>query len=355
VPETAIADHEKIELAIRLVPAASVSARLTCADRGPLPGKTAVRVLPVPLDAGEDDLDARKDAAFSRDDIVLTGREKDALFAGPVAAGAYAIAVRPEGFDRWTLFRGTEEPDRAVPVLLETGKTGELGDIELDCSPTVRVEPEILTREAVPDLHDASLTISARRLEPSAGEPAVAATPEGALGGAGAGPGGHPAKRSGAAPGPDAERRSIPAPRQEAHDELIRLRGFPEDRVALSLTIRHPYFVPSTIEVKEAVLVLERGREASLRPPVPSLGGAIQFDATLGGVVAQLTLGADPAAPAVPERHPLDDEERAIGIPPGRYTVELFADAEATRRIALWQDVVIEPRRTVDLRRRANQ
>jgi hypothetical protein len=356
VLETKLAEGEKKDVVLHLVPAASVTARLACLDRGPFPEKTVVRVLPVPIDEASEDPGSRKDAVFSRDDVILSGREKDALFAGPLPEGTFATALRPDGFDRWTFAPGTEDPDRAVPAVLDAGGSEDLGVIELDCSPTVRVEPEIQTQEPVPDLHDAVLTVAARRVpgaekdaaSSSAAPPRDLAMPKPKDPAKRT----HSAKEPAAPKDPDRDPESLPAPRQEVRGAYIRLRGFPEAKVALTLTIFHPYFVPSTITVDAAEYPLERGREAKARIVVPRIGGAIQLDPTLGAALALLQGPAEAgsAAPAAPARIPLDASARAAGILPGLYTVELFSDPEAAHRLAVWKDVVVEPARTTRLR-----
>src|SRR5205814_8294387 len=87
--------------------------------------------------------------------------------------GAHFFVMRPDGFDRWTFAPGTEDPDRAVPLLLEAAKSEDLGPLEIDRGPTVRVEPDIQTKEDVPDLRDAVLTVVAERLsDPGKNAPA---------------------------------------------------------------------------------------------------------------------------------------------------------------------------------------
>src|SRR5262249_41891692 len=257
-------------------------------------------------------------AVFTRDDVLLSGRDLDHLFVGPLPEGVYTMALRPQGFDRWTFTPGTEESARAVPLILDAGKSEDLGVVELDCGPTVRVEPEIQSQEAVPDLHEATLTVDVKRLP---GAPKDAAPSKDGAKGAAPAKAPVPAKGSaspktasrdvvapeGTASGPgapvtpladDDDARGdgggprgpepLPSPRQEVRDTFIRLRGLPEVKVALALTITHPYFVPSTITVDPADYLLERGREAKARVEVPRLGGAVQFDASLGASVAVL-------------------------------------------------------------------
>ena len=260
VSHATLAENEKKEVVIRLDPAASVTARLACADRGPLPPKASVLVLPP--DAMWAATDRRTDtpAVLALENVVLTGREHDALFAGPVPAGTYTIAVRPEGFDRWTLAPGTEDPERAVPAPLEAGRPRDLGIVDLDCGPTVRVHAEIGTGEAAPDLRDAVLSILVRRV-PGREEPHSDS----------------PGSRQ-AAPLP-----TLPEPRQESREAFLRLRGLPEGPIVLEGGLGHPDFVPAAIRIDAATHLLERGREATVRVVVPHLGGAIRFDSTLGG------------------------------------------------------------------------
>jgi hypothetical protein len=332
--ETSLAEDEKVEIGLRLVPAASLSAKLACTDRGAFPEKIAVRVLPAPLDASAEDPGPRREGVFARDDLVLTGREKDTLFAGPLTPGSFALALRPEAYDRWTFARGTEDPDRAVPAILDAGATDDLGVIELDCGPTVRVEPEIASQEPVPDLRDASLEAvvrpAAESPDPKPAAPRTSAMPESSKTG-------------------KADRTAPTPPRQEAHRGFIRLRGVPEGSVDVELTIRHPYFVPGTIVVKKSGLALERGRETPARVEVVRIGGAVQFDPALGAAFARLTpaVTGDSAARPIAELLALDDKARAIGVVPGRYRVELVADAAGARTLATWQEVVVEAGKTV--------
>src|SRR5262249_54119388 len=147
---------QREEIAIRLLPAASGSARLACLDGGPLPELVSFRILPPPI-MGDDrewhpDLD--QDALLKGDHAVLKGRLRDGVVVGPLGSGSYAVAVRPEGFDRWTFVPGTEDPSRALPVTLEEGQTTDLGVLYIDCGPTIAVVPEVMTGAPLPDLRD---------------------------------------------------------------------------------------------------------------------------------------------------------------------------------------------------------
>src|SRR5204862_4298997 len=118
VEETTLAEGEKKDVVLRLVPAAAITARLVCLDRGPLPEKAAVRVFPVAASGEDEDPASRKDAVLDRGDLILTGRDKDGLFVGPLPAGPHTMALRPDGFDRWTFPPGPEDPERATPLIL---------------------------------------------------------------------------------------------------------------------------------------------------------------------------------------------------------------------------------------------
>ena len=149
---------------------------------------------------------------------------------------------------------------------------------------------------------------------------------------------------------------------------FIRLRGLPPGKVKLALTLSHPYFLPRTIVVDPAEYTLERGREATARILVPRLGGAIQVNPSLGAVLAVLVPVAESvpatdaataktkaiadeatAADPLPLRRDVGTRALVGGIPPGRYRVTLFADAEAAHPVALFESVTVEPGRTVRL------
>ena len=49
-------------------------------------------------------------------DVALTGKSLDTVTAGPLAAGAFALAVRPAGHDRWTYEGDTEDEELDLPA-----------------------------------------------------------------------------------------------------------------------------------------------------------------------------------------------------------------------------------------------
>ena len=344
--ETALTENEETDVDLRLVPAASLTARLACSDAGPLPRKASIRLLsPSPDDETVADPaekpsqgpDARsgarasksadhgkeKDVLLALGEVKLTGREWNTLFMGPMNGGAYAVAVRPEGHDRWTYAPGTEDRLRASPVGLEEGKTADIGVIDIDCGPTIAVRPRILSGDPVPDLREGKLEVV---LEQQAA-PLI----------------------------------KLPQPRQEVARRLIRLRGLPEGKFRVGVTLTHPYFIPTTIRLEPLPVTLERGGEAVVPVPVAAIGGAIVVSSDLGAAGAVLSpLRQAPSHATVPSSGGVDpgDARRAIaidgmvrfeGVTAGAYRLEVFFDAECTRPIRSWDRLQVEPEKTVRL------
>ena len=253
VPETVLTVPEtgQLPLLVRVALATTLELRLTCDDGGKVPMRASVALLEPHADAPwRSALPVGKlEAAKSLDGLPLGGPQLDRLVAGPLPAGTFAIAIRPEGFDRWTFAPGTEDPARAGVLALNEGEALELGTWELNCRPSILLVPE--WREPGPDAPP----------DIARAEVAVELAPEGA--GAGAG-----TARRDATAGPPV---AAPArtPYRQPLLNALRLTGLDPGRFTATIAITDRLLLPDPARPEDdgTAVALERGREIVRRVP----------------------------------------------------------------------------------------
>ena len=252
VPETVldVPESGQIALAIRVLPATAINLRLGCDDHGKVPMRASVALLEPHADAPwRSTLPIGKiEAAKSLDGLALGGPQLDRLVAGPLPAGNFAIAIRPEGFDRWTFAPGTEDPARAGVLALNEGEALDLGAWELNCRPSILLVPEWRERgsDAPPDIARAEVAVD------PAPVPAGATTPQ-----------------PGTTPGH--------APFRQPLLNALRLTDLAPGRFAASIAVTDRLLLPEGArpEGDGSAVALERGRELVRRVPFESLAGSL--------------------------------------------------------------------------------
>ena len=162
---------EEIDVELEVRPPALATMRLACDDRSPV-GST-VELAWVRLEPHEDwvrtfleVLDARDGGEASPDKALETAHprawvpvEDAGLVRSPALdGGAYRVALRPKGFDRWTWVPGTEDLTGAVTVTLVEGEVLDISRVDVPCAPraALTVPGDVI------DLATADIAVSAR-------------------------------------------------------------------------------------------------------------------------------------------------------------------------------------------------
>lgn len=307
--EVDVADGGRMEVELRIVPAARIKGRLACEDRGPIPRMAAVVVLPSAVEATAAPDEAARDGGegLVADRALLTGEARDTLVAGPLEEGAYRIAVKPGGYDRWTWAPDGEDSCDASIVPVERGAEKDLGSITVLCGPGVEIVPAIRSKQPIPDLtYGRALAVVKLK---ATDVPATAP-------------------------------REIAA---KATSNLFSVRELPEGEVDLEVTVHHPYFLPGGDAHGVFPLKLERGHVVPVVVVVQAIGGAVRVR------------GAGAAARLVPaEGEPRLASIVATGavfeaVSPAAYRVDLCADPACAKVSRSWKDVAVTAAATVEL------
>ncbi|MCU0225843.1 MAG: hypothetical protein MUF27_17640 [Acidobacteria bacterium] len=299
-PETVVEVPEtgQVALAIRVRPATAIELRLACDDGGQVPMRASVALLEPHADAAWRSAlpVGTLEAETTRDGLPLGGPQLDRLVAGPLPAGRFAIALRPEGFDRWTFAPGTEDPARAGVYALGEGESLDFGAWTLACGPSILLVPEWSEprAEAPPDIARAEVAV----------EPVAA--PSGAA-------------ASAPVAGP------VRPPQLQPLLHAMRLTGLTPGRYAATIAVTDRFLLPAGArpDGDGAMLTLERGRETVRRVPFAAPAGSVDvasdeaavrlLDAA-GGTAALLTQASAGVFRAGP-------------LPLGTYRVEACRDA----------------------------
>jgi hypothetical protein len=126
----------------------------------------------------------------------------------------------------------------------------------------------------------------------------------------------------------------------EVHAERAFLRRLSEGKFKATVTVEHPYLIPPSISVPERELELTRGSFAEIHVAFERLGGMVKVQ----GAGKAARLSPEEGSPII---RPVADGTAAFpGTPPGRYRVELCADAECSAATATWKDVIVRAART---------
>ena len=303
--EVHLTEPARSDVDLLLLPAASLTGSLACSDRGTMPATVSFRIFPAGSPIA--DLWQKKDleagAVSAPDDLVLGGDGLDRYHLGPLAHGEYLLAARPSGQDYWSWASNGLVPEGAATYPVEEASTLDTGVVEIECGPLLAVVPEILSKEAVPDLR-----LGAVRgiLRPAAGVKGIK----------------------------DVE------PDAETHADRAFLRSLPEGKFRAAVTVEHPYLVPSSVSAPEQKVDLARGRLAEIRVTFERLGGLV--DVRGMGKAARLTAGE--GSPSV---RPLTDGKALFpGTLPGAYRVEMCADPACSAVTATWERVEVMAGRT---------
>ena len=302
-----LADHDRMELRVRVRPAASFNGRLVCADGGLMPRQIDVCVLGLP---SEDEDEAARETcakpAIVTATSALSGERRDAFRVGPLKEGTYRLGLRPRGYDGWTWALGTPDGSRAAALQVNGTEAVDVGIVKALCGPAVEVRPSVRSRDPVPDLDAATVVATLSRTDP----------------------GGKP------------ERRVLSVERERDH---VALRELPEGEWTLDVTIAHPFFVPDAPAHLAMPVKLERGRLVRAQVEVAAVGGAIEIDAPAG---AARLAGPDGSTRIEAARRGTIEFR---GVAPGSYGVELCDDARCDRVARRWNEVHVVLGRKVAL------
>jgi hypothetical protein len=306
--EVHLTEGERTDVDLLVLPAASLSGRLACSDRGTMPAKVSFRIFP----AGslvEDlwrDKDLKKGAASAPDDVLLRGNGADRFQLGPLSPGEYHLAARPDGQDYWSWASNELVPEAATVFPITEAAPVDTGVVEIECGPLVAIVPDVLSKEPVPDLNLGAVRATLRRSREED----------------------HP--------------RSVGAD-VEVHAARAFVRRLQEGKFKIAVTVEHPYLIPPSISAPERELTLTRGSFAEIRVVFDRLGGLVEVRGN--GKAARLTPEA--GSPAI--RAFADSRATFPGTLPGTYRVELCGDPDCSAVTASWKDVVVRAGRTTFL------
>jgi UDP-N-acetylglucosamine 2-epimerase (non-hydrolysing) len=138
-----------------VLPAASLSGRLVCSDRGTMPAKVSFRIFPAGSRVENlwQEKDLKAGASSVLDDVLLRGDGADRFQLGPLSPDEYHVAARPDGQVYWSWASNELVPDRATVFPVAEAATLDTGLVEIECGPLVAIVPELVSKEPVPDLH----------------------------------------------------------------------------------------------------------------------------------------------------------------------------------------------------------
>jgi len=301
-----LGDHDVKELAVRVLPAPSLTGRLVCADGGMFPKQIEACVLGLPASDEDDAMrDACRKPVISPGVLALSGDQRDAFRAGPLTPGSYRLGLRPRGYAQWTWALGTPDGQQAAVVQIAGTEAADLGTIAMLCGPAIELRPTVLSHDPPPDLTLARIEAGLTRK-----------APDGSI-----------------------ERRTLQAERDR---ERAALRELPEGDWTLDVTVSHPFFVPAAPVHLSIPVELVRGALVRASLEIASVGGAIVIEAPSG--TGRLS-GPDGVARVVPAQ---DGHVAIDGVAPAVYLVELCDDPSCARIVRRWEGVrVARGRKTV--------
>jgi hypothetical protein len=312
--ELELEDEALEEVEVAVVPAGSVRGRLACTDGHAIPAAASVLAVIAGRDPSEyeNEEDLAREAALREDELGLIGPGRDVFVVGPLEGGAYHLAARPVGYDRWTWALGTEQAVEAVAFQTVAGEETDLETIAVECGPAIRVSPIVRSDQPLPDLRE----------RPHDGDPASI----------------HGVVSTGSG-----ERR-IEQARVEAFRDHLLLRDLPEGDASLELTLLNDYFLPTTRLTIPVDATLQRGRTLSLSPAVAAIGGIVNVSSA-AGVAARL------AAEDMGERVAVMTEgsARFVGVPGGIYRLDLCADAKCAAILETLEAIEVRPSKTTEV------
>jgi len=302
----ALVEGEEATVEVRVRPAARLLAHLSprCAR---IPDETELAVVPAArLAPDQDDVDALLlEPTLARERLPRSGADELELEIGPLATGRYLLAVRPAGFERWTLWPGTEVAFEADAIEAVEGEVVRLEGLTIDCAPVaeIRLHPPLDGRS--PDMRLAEVTATWKPVDPKR-EPVALSD------------------------------RRLPT--------RVRLSGMPTGNGVIAATLRHPHLLPSDLVTIEQSVDLHDGSLALLEKDVAGIGGAIVVTTAAPYVRIRPTEGEDPG------RVVLADAGRAslASLRAGSWTLTECADASCATTGQSWA-AIVEPYRTLTL------
>jgi hypothetical protein len=280
-----------------------------CEEGLTLPTVVDVRVIRAFVDAerpGEERL--LKEATLALDDHPLVGEHREELAVGPLEGGAWLLAFRPAGFDRWTWYPGGEDSAEAEVLYLDSDDDTPLERIGVDCGPAFTVALIPADHLPLPDMARARVEAEweprdeLRRDQGRGGKLLV-------------------------------ERRR----------DSVLLRGAEAGPASLRVELSHPLLAPELIRFTRDELELEAGERHVLEAPVRVLG-AVAWEARAPG---RLVL--------TPREG--ESREQAVGagavlvprLAPGRWRIALYEPDAQGALLAEWPEVLVEAGRLTPL------
>jgi len=303
-----LAENGHAELEIRVVPAASLSGRLACADGGPIvPNYEACVLRPPPPGETEVDRERCKQAVIPVRTGLLTGDARDTFRVGPLTPGPYRLSLRPRGYAEWTWALGSPNPDDAVLAQVLGTSAVELGTIKVLCGPAIEIRPSVKSTDPALDM---SLSVVSGVISRT---------------------------------GKDGKKETRTLVAERSHDRVV-FRELPEGEWALDATVAHPHILPPAPIHLSATLTLERGKLSSQRPAVTGVGGAVVV-LTSAGTARLIAVSGEARVEAGKNGRVEFD-----GVAPGTYTAEECRDHDCTTLGRRWAAVEVAAAATRELR-----
>jgi hypothetical protein len=311
--EIALTEAEERELRARVLPAASFQARLHCSRGQPLPGKASVAVVPasVALEALDAE-DWMEESELVLEDVPLTEEKHDVIGVGPLEEGAYRLAVRPSGHDRWTWALGTERASEGAILHGTPGEPVDLEALPIDCGPAIAIRLGVAGDGPVP-----SLSLVHPRYDTFSIAGAVSN---------------------------DSGENTVDHAVVDAYADRLVVRDLPEGSATLRIGLRHPYFLPSPWITIPLQATLERGRTIDTRWMSAAFGGAL---VVVHPAAAVRVSGAKIAPRVVPLQ---DGRVEIPSLVPGLYRLELCSDAACKRVIETRDGLEVVALKTTEVR-----
>jgi hypothetical protein len=306
--EVRLTEGERSDVDLRVLPAASLSGGLSCSDRGTMPPKVSYRIFPAgsPVEGLWREKSLEKGAVMAPDGVLLRGEAADRFLLGPLPRGEYVLAARPDGQSYWSWASNELAPDRATVFPVAELASQDAGLVEIECGPLIAVVPEVLSKEALPDLRAGSVRATL-----------------------------HTAREEG--------RKRTVSPDVEVHAERAFLRRLPEGKFRAAVSLEHPYLIPPVISVSEKELDLTRGSLAEIHLTFDRVGGLVEVRGD--GVAARLTRDQDRAV----VRQFVGGVARFPGTPPGTYRVEMCGTPDCSAVTRAWDQVAVVAGKTTFL------
>jgi hypothetical protein len=250
--EVRLTEGERSDLDLLVLPAASLSGRLACSDRGTMPPKVSFRIFPA--DARVESLRSEQElklgALIAPDEVLLKGLGTDRFQLGPLSSGEYHMAARPDGQNYWSWASNELVPDRATVFPVAEAAAPDAGVVEIECGPVVVIVPELQSKEPVPDLALGVVRATLLSARDDKGKKNTSAD-------------------------------------VEVHAERACLRRLQDGKFRVAVTVEHPYLIPPSVSVPEREMDLVRGKMAEIRVAFERLGGLVEVRGH--GKVARLT------------------------------------------------------------------